>query len=259
MKKKRSLSFLSAIGMLVLLASCSKDGLAVTLSGSEGADMIVNEKVRQYLSMANNVLPSEQLITETYHAEQIASSFGGYFYDPIHSYRDRIETVEEECKIECVRDMGDGKFYVVFQVAEGGRWYSFFDKEYLSHNIYVKEPLDAAAFRKLKIGDTLGDVQKLDPALALSKADGTPLHCNELPLGYSDQDMDAADNMYTVHLFYNQLVMITYTENQANREASVITKIDILPDFTIVYRNFTSEVDGHRDFRILPQDYPLGN
>ena len=206
------------------------------------------------LSRINNTLTCEDLITQTYSINDIyhRSGFGYYFSAKAHSgYFETLQSVNDMCKIECIRDIGDNFYYSVFRIQEGGYVFSFFSKEnnnLLSHSIYLIEPLDITKFRNLKKGDAFSEVLIIDPAI--SKCFEKGFLCNEFVI---------EETTYTVHLFEDRIMLISLKkvgDGDPSAENIVIDTIQEFPNPKLVLDLDDVLENGIYDYSVLSQDYP---
>ena len=202
--------------------------------------------------LADNSKDCTKMVQESYSPKDIFqnSGIGLYFSARAHSgYHETIDSVNEKLKIECLRYKDNGDYYAVYLPKEGGRVYTFFSKEdnyLLSHSLYQCEPLDMSAFQRLKKGDTFADVLAIDPAIRKCLAQG--VLCNLFSTGDYD---------YTVHMFYDKILLIVYNRNPNAETPNQIT-IDRLQWFDNGQINLdkpNSLICGTYDYTILPQDY----
>lgn len=246
-------------------SSSSAASTSSTVSGEpvipEGGIDVQNE----FLNSADNTTPSDELITQSFPANSLygKGGFAGYFSVKYHMYMShqhalyKIDAVNQIAAVECVRYMGDNNFYAVFDVAEGGKLFSFFPNgqaphnNFLSHSVWVKEPLNRSDFNNLKIGDSLQDVIAIDPMLKYGQEKG--MNCN---IFYEHNDNSSTP--YSVHLFENCLMVIKYKEVERGNSVFddlqiTIQDITVCEDFTVVLES-GSAAGGSYDYSILKQD-----
>lgn len=109
--------------------------------------------------------------------------------------------------------------------------YLYFEKIYsqwvLHHSVYVKKSLEQSDFQDLRLGDTIEDVEKIDPVAGVVKKYTT------FP--------------WTVHLLRDGIIKITYTIN--DNGIYIISEIQRDDNFELNLDNVV------HDYTILPQDY----
>jgi len=233
---------------------------------------------KSILDRADNIVPADQLITKSYSFADFAHKYGAYFNarrfsGNVHSVLD----IDEQYPIECMRDMGNGNYYAVYNIKEGGRWFLFFPNDagkLYSYSVYVETPLDKTKFMKLRKGDNLPKVLEIDTPLSWlwneRKADS---EFNSI--GVLEDD----SVMCTYHLFKDSIWLITYKIDPALLSIKspeelpndylnkiTITNIEKFSDQKLIVnlpvfseRNgekIPASVNGTYDFTILPQDYP---
>jgi len=146
--------------------------------------------------------------------------------------------------------MGDGNYYVVYEVENGGRMFAFFPKEQgnlLSHSMYLMKPLEQSKFETLKRGDSLAKVMEIDPTFSASIE----------AAGYAGNATMVGGSVYTMHMFKDKM-MITYQPVRDDVEdlgKVLIDTVTIFPD-----KKIEIDIDGYMgnstyDYTILPQDF----
>jgi len=246
----------------VCVAGCSNTSKLPAANGdfsNESQTVSVNMGTetggQEILKKSDNTKTADALIKNTYSISEVFGNqhFGLYFSYQGHSgYFETLQSVDEICKIECLRDMGNGKYYAVFKIQEGGRVFSFFQHEsngevYLSHSIYVAQPLDKTKVKELKKGDSFSTMMEADPSISRCFHEGTLCNC-----------IVPGDTTYTVHLFKDELYLIRWEQENANDENPdniFIDSIEIFPNRKLRIDQNTMS-DGVYDYTILPQDYP---
>lgn len=188
------------------------------------------EQVNELLGTIDHQKTYKKLITRSVDGEE--SSFQGFFYrrfNPLFSYIPQLDGIDEKYPIECLRDMGNGKKYVVYSSKDGGLFYLFFRNEiHLSHSAYVSDVKSKKDFDSIQLGDTFEQVAAIDP-----------------------DAQKWVECPYSVHLLEDGILQYTYQDG-------VVTKIDYSPDFVYkeTFDTGTEEIVVEYDYSILAQDYP---
>lgn len=220
----------------------------------------VPESEREILSKVNNNDSTDHLITQTYDLSYIIKNNGSYFSSKGHSgHTPFFSTISECYDIECLRYIGEDKTYIVLNVTEGGRYFLFFTGFMLDYTVYVKEPLNAEDFDTLKPGSKLSEVMDLDPSLSVGAQNG-----GQEETLLTNSPSIPTDDLYSIHLFPDRLLKITYEKSDDSIRDSTIKQIEWLPDFVLhVYvttvkdgKEYGIIGNGDYEYRILPQDYP---
>ncbi len=255
--------------IIVLLTGCVETDGKIQTSGSTGSSSQTQElssnpsgfpissspEQTDYSLFSNvdNTTDCDKIIKERKSIKDIFTfpGFGIYFSARAHSgYLETIDTVNQQIPIECLRQKENGDYYAVFHPKEGGRVYSFFtkqDKYYLSHSLYILEPLNKSDFELLKNGDQFSRVLSIDPAIQACYM------YNALCNLFSISD----DTLCTVHHFKDEIWMISYqkTGSGDTEEDWRIEKIERFSDHVIVVNKPGYLIDGSYDYSILTQDY----
>ncbi|MCL2514036.1 MAG: hypothetical protein FWF08_09050, partial [Oscillospiraceae bacterium] len=228
-----------------------------------------NAKEQDIYSRADNNTPPDQLITKSYPASEMIYRYGAYFSAGTYSgNKHPIVSVDERYPIECLRDMGEGSYYAVYNIKEGGRLFMFFPADAhgcFSYSLYLRAPLDKSRFEKLKPGDTIASVIDIDPSFAIAFEKKIDSFCNVA----SGKNSNA---LGTYHFFDDSLWFIEYED--LNDDVATIkeyktkkTKIlgikqfndkKIMIDWEFSYEGeiYADGASGIYDFNILPIDYP---
>jgi len=228
-----------------------------------------NAKEQDIYSRADNNTPPDQLITKSYPASEIINDYSGYFSARTYSgNKYPLTFVDEHYPIECLRDMGDGSYYAVYNIKEGGRWIMFFPSDvnnYFSYSLYLRAPLDKSRFEKLKPGDTLASVVDVDSSLKITFEKNLDFLCN-VASGNSP-------NIFGTYHFFNDSLLFVKYENLNNEDVTTETfktkKVKILEikkfddkklvvdwEFLREDEIYADSANGIYDFNILPIDYP---
>ena len=127
----------------------------------------------------NNAGTPDDYITVEYHATDLLFSFNSRQTFYVGDRPLGIGTVNHAYPIECLRQLDENTYYAVYKAKEGGYIYVHFqkmleepswDENYyngiyaVTSVIYVREPLDYADFSEIKIGDSITDIEAIDPA-----------------------------------------------------------------------------------------------
>ncbi len=234
-----------------------------TATDADGNLLPYGYSTEQILARADNSKPAEEMITKAYPAKAIFDRVGVYFNANLHSgFVIRPELYNSWFEIECLRDMGDGNYYAITKVEEGGYFFAFFPSHShhcLDYTVYIQEPLNKTRFDRLKKGQSMADVAKLDPVVQIFiDAESTQMAFNATQGG---------NICYTYHMFNDCMYLISYImQDPRSSDPSGIHILDIrkFPDHKLIL-DMTYEEDGvtkqvygygTHDFSILPQDYP---
>lgn len=170
-------------------------------------------------------------ITASYSEKDFFGSVLYQFYSPLASFHYYLYSVEDLFPAECIRRTSDNTLYSMYRTTEGGLVYLYFEKIYsqwvLHHSVYVKKSLEQSDFQDLRLGDTIEDVEKIDPVAGVVKKYTT------FP--------------WTVHLLRDGIIKITYTIN--DNGIYIISEIQRDDNFELNLDNVV------HDYTILPQDY----
>jgi len=240
----------------------------------------INPEVQKYIddykakeqdiySRADNITPPDQLITKFYTANEMINRYGAYFSARTYSGNTHpIVSVDEKYPIECLRDMGGGSYYVVYNIEEGGRMFLFFPADangLFSYGLYLRKPLDKSRFEQLKPGDTLEPIVDIDSSLEIVFNKKIESLCNVVA--------GAAPNIIGTYHFFNDSLWFIKYENLNDEDVTIKTfktkKVKILEinkfndkklviKWEFLYEGVTypDGVNGTYDFNILPIDYP---
>ena len=132
-----------------------------------------------YTPAPNNAGVPDDYITVEYHATDLLFSFDARETFYIGDRPLGIGTVNHAYPIECLRQLDENTYYAVYKAKEGGYIYvhfqkmleepswdeHFYDGIYaVTSVIYVRKPLAYADFAGVEIGDSITDMEAIDPA-----------------------------------------------------------------------------------------------
>jgi len=209
------------------------------------------------LSGANNDMSADQLISREYSIADI--SFSAYFDRSQFSGNIMpIAMINEQMKIECLRKQGAERYYAVWKIEEGGRFYGFFDGNgYYDFGYYYNSALSKKAFNRLRLGDSFLQVVQIDPVLKIV-SESLDQFINNANV-YYDQ-LNYKYLLSTVHMLPDELWLITYDDSEVVTTDSFdkqmkqikISKIEKFKNGVL------TPSDYHRqfDYNILSKDYP---
>jgi len=170
-------------------------------------------------------------------------------YNPVYSYQINLPDVEEDFPVECLRRTGDSTAYTIYKTDEGGMVYMFYVNRYsnwtLYRMVYLETELSHQDFLKLKVGDSIEDVEKIDSGLRSMRN-----VIKSLPNTHEIVWLSSY-----VHLLRDGNIVIQYTE--ADDKSMRIENITFHEDFKHIVNEFDifNRID-YDDYTILPQDYP---
>ena len=238
-KKRRFLAVLSMVLLLTMIMMMSMAGCH-----SDWTDQ--------------SVTPCEELITQQVEIKDL-SFYLGYFSNLQYGgFHVSLDLLQRELPLECVRE-ADNK-YAVFEVAEGGRVYFFFVGSYVNHSVWVKEPLECNNFKKLKAGDTMADVAKIDSTVAMDGGE-SQYNVHWVMMDGTSEETAKMLTPLSFHLLEDRLVVVEYEAvnsdeqniDELTRDRIVVKKVECYKDF--VYEIDSNTMDkGKFDFSIYKQD-----
>lgn len=195
------------------------------------------EDRERILSMENNSQSYQSLIHNTVDFVDLVEHNFYRMYLPSYSYNPSIESMDYYFPIECIRDMGDDRKYVIYRSEEGCLFYLFFRDEmaFYSHGVCISHARIKADFDTIQMGSTFSEVKAID---------------SDAKYWESESGLKASWSSY--HLLKDGILVITYDDNQT------VTGIDYSPDFVYKKAFGTNEekMTVEYDYSILPQDYP---
>ena len=207
--------------------------------------------------IADNHTPAQELITKAFRGNLfLLSDYMDRSSQPPMAIDDVLSGWG--LKAECVRDMGNHRFYGVFLAEDGRRQLLFFDENrVLEYSLYLNRRLDKEAFLSLKKGDSCQKLLEIDHSLR----DGYDAYRCEQKAAYLYVNTIRADCDYTLHLFEDSLLVIAWDRLYLNdQDLEISLQSRRIRDLRWYdSRQFTLDsYDGGKtwDFRILPIDYP---
>lgn len=208
--------------------------------------------------LADNRTPAERLITKKYSIQDL-SRFTNYFSERSHSGNIiSLQSFQELFQIECMRSLGNNEYYTVFFPEEGGRIFFFFchpgggaggNTYYLDRSVYIRDPLEKSDFIRLKKGDSFNTVLQRDPGLQYA-----------LDHSFASNLFVSGDPLYSVHLFADSLLLITWESSDpefADPDAVFIRDMTWFDDRRLdLDLGPNLMINGTYNFAVLPMDYP---
>jgi len=204
---------------------------------------------RQELELQDSILalesdePYSKLITKIYPEKSLFEDYLLHLFLDLKGSRFNIPIIYNQDKypIECLRKTSDNTVYVVNKTTEGGLAYRFFEKgaygwdnTYSStHNIYVKKKLSHSQFEKVKVGNSIKKVEKIDPVTKFYKIEEPGYH---------------NDTFATVHLLTDGVMVFHFEKSIIDYK---VTAIEYFDDYIISF----GDGDITYDCRIRPEDF----
>lgn len=185
--------------------------------------------VSHILSLENNDASYDKLIKKKIDGDQFIRKFFYRMYHPAYGYIEQLDQIDHEYPVECIRDMGDGKKYVIYKSDDGGLFYVYFrydtDK---SHCVYLSKLKQKKDFDNIKVGSSFEQVVRVDPDTSK----------------WIDEDIPA---YMSAHLLRDGILVFTYEEDK-------VTNIYYSPDY--LYKRTVGDVEIEYDYSVLEQDLP---
>lgn len=150
--------------------------------------------------------------------------------------------------VRTIENNGQKSMYIVYETDDGTRVFVFFFESdnfqfTRGYPIIMKESLDLEAFSELSIGDSIDDVEKIDPIAALYRKGYDTLSDELIQKLY----VDGREKISTVHLLTDGIVRINYSRDSNGKY--IIEQIISADDYTIPV------LGGKLCYLIYPEDY----
>lgn len=150
--------------------------------------------------------------------------------------------------VRTIENNGQKSMYIVYETDDETRVFVFFfesdDFQYTrGYPIIMKESLCLTAFSELHIGDSISDVEKIDPIAAQYRRGYDTLSDELIQQLY----VDGREKISTVHLLTDGIVRINYNRNSSGEY--IIEQIILADDYTIPV------LGGKLCYLIYPEDY----
>jgi len=275
--KKRIIWFAAVLAFLsVALSGCSESpaiGTTTTPSLMQGGGTQISETATitengttnigaspqsTTPTKTNNELLYEQLTQTRYDANEILYPWTTF---NIHgTYHTFMADVNERFPIECLRDMGNGHYYAVYETTEGGRLFYFFDGARnfeFTHSVYIFKPVAENVYMQLKPGDSTKKVLEMDSAFA-----------SAMKKGQATNTVMMDDIQYSFALLENALIVVRYSVTGDTGDVMqdvTVSEIQVFPDKKLIVGKEVKNLQAAErpqqirevfDFNILPQDFP---
>lgn len=150
--------------------------------------------------------------------------------------------------VRTIKNNGQKSMYIVYETDDSTRVFVFFFEsdnfQYTrGYPIIMKESLSMDAFSKLSVGDSMDDVEIIDPIASLYRKGYDTLSDELIQQLY----VDGRERISTVHLLTDGIVRINY--NRDSDGEYIIEQIICADDYTI------SVLGGKLCYLIYPEDY----
>ncbi|MCL2488079.1 MAG: hypothetical protein FWE80_05280 [Oscillospiraceae bacterium] len=228
--------------------------------GGTRLQMLRSEEVYQIMQGASRK-SIDELISRSYPQNDIISKI--LFAATLQNFN-FFSIITPQFPAECIRVFDDGSMpYVVYKLSEGGLFFVFYNvftgsnlPENVSYAFIVKQPLTKNSFNSIKAGDTLTDVEKIDPSSKLF---------NETNGGWGKGMLYFGE---TYHMVKEGFMRITYEVNEDimnttryDSDKYTVKKIEFIPNGSNVLRvpdtlSWDYPPEETLKYTFLPQDYP---
>ena len=277
---KKRILIVAFLALIFVLSSCSTnedvklreaDKIITTNQTVSAKELSDDEKWFQ--SKIDNTSRFNKLAKKKYKPSDISFNWPIFsLVEPEPPFLINARYLEEDYQpIAFVRDMGGGNYYTMYKTKEGGRQVYYFSTVdgtiYLSHQIYMYRSPKENAYKKLKKGDSLADVLKIDPALNTVIAN----NCASNTVPYRDRKFS------TYSLLKDCLVVVRFqrewSEDNTPEDENTLNELCKIEEITFISDKKLKVGEGYSigggvdwvaamqnpehifDFTLLPQDY----
>ena len=234
---------------MLFCTACQAGSPNLSTAGSEGSAMSyrndeesfqeeITKKTDDILSRSSDQ-PANQLISAVYSEDWLFANISVFRrYNPLFSYQQYLETVDEIAPVECIRKTGEDSAYVIYRT-ELGWVYLFFKQQYdrwfFYNGAYVQKHLSVSDFSEVQALDSMDAIAAIDPSV------------DEWRKVEMNQD---TDQYTTIHLTSDGVVVIEY---QVDNGAPLVSRVTISDDYK--WTDYRWEQQGVTyDYQILSQD-----
>ena len=214
--------------------------------GSVSSTPRENDQVLETKEILNkaSVKPYKALLSKTYDEKELLAFFK---YRQSDNFNTMLQDANRAFPVECFRTVEGSCPYSLYKTKQDGLVYVFYKSgsglQFASYVFYVKRPLRKEDFQNIGPGDTLKDVEKVDPRMEAVN------RINADYLRYPEQKM-------SLHLVKGGLMQIVYKTDSENLSDYHVDSIRWVPqgEELIVPGGWDPEGTEKQKFILLEQD-----